>query len=182
MPIIQHPRNGSKIRISGSFLPTWWVLDHPKDINLIFKKITPLWVSFLTRSLATSPQGIRWPVRTREIRLISGISFGETDQLYLGWIKVYMVLGNQVEMSRIGKGHWLKAKVLRYLISMGRHSRDLRCLLNGSYHEKGSWTCNLTKTLWHSLGRGVCVCVCVLGAGDRDWAPQTRSEKEKPCW
>lgn len=31
----------------------------------------------------------------------------------------------------MGKGHWLKDKVLRYLISMERHSMDLRYLLNG---------------------------------------------------
>lgn len=31
----------------------------------------------------------------------------------------------------MGKGHWLKAKTLRELISMGRRSRNLRFLLNG---------------------------------------------------
>ena len=31
----------------------------------------------------------------------------------------------------MGKGHWLEAKVLRCLTSIGKHSRDLRCLLNG---------------------------------------------------
>jgi hypothetical protein len=30
----------------------------------------------------------------------------------------------------MGKDHWLKAKVLIYLISKGRHFRSLSCLLN----------------------------------------------------
>lgn len=33
----------------------------------------------------------------------------------------------------VGKGHWLKAKALRCLVSMGSHSRNLRYLLNGFF-------------------------------------------------
>lgn len=33
-------------------------------------------------------------------------------------------------ISKVGKGHWLKAKVLRCLISKGRHPRNLMCLRN----------------------------------------------------
>lgn len=35
-------------------------------------------------------------------------------------------MGKEGRISRVSKGHWLKAKVLRCLISKGRHSRNLR--------------------------------------------------------
>lgn len=43
----------------------------------------------------------------------------------MGWTKGYVVLGKWVGISSVGKGHWLKAEVLRYLISMGGHLCDL---------------------------------------------------------
>jgi hypothetical protein len=71
----------------------------------------------------------------------SRISFGETDQLYSGGIKGYIVLDLRVGISRVGKGHWLKVEALRGLVSMGRHSRTLRCLLIGFL--LGEWKLNL---------------------------------------
>lgn len=42
---------------------------------------------------------------------------------------MYIKLGEQVGISRVGKGHCLKkAEGI-----MGRHSRNLRCLLNESW-------------------------------------------------
>lgn len=53
---------------------------------------------------------------------------GETDQLYLGKSGLYSFgLGGRI--SPVGIGHWLKVKGLRRIISMGRHSRNLRCLM-----------------------------------------------------
>ena len=40
-------------------------------------------------------------------------------------------MGEGVRISRVGRGHWLKTKVLRCLINMGRCPRNLRCLLIG---------------------------------------------------
>lgn len=42
-----------------------------------------------------------------------------------------IALGFGAGISRVGKGLWLKAKTLRCLIGLGKHSRDLRCLLTG---------------------------------------------------
>jgi len=38
----------------------------------------------------------------------------------------YRVLGKGLRISRVGIGHWLKARVLGCLISMGSHSINLR--------------------------------------------------------
>ena len=38
-------------------------------------------------------------------------------------------MGKGLRLSRMGKAHWLKGKVLGCLKSVGRHSRNLRCLL-----------------------------------------------------
>jgi hypothetical protein len=83
-------------------------------------------------------------------------------------IKGYVVLGKG-GISRVGKDHWLKAKVQICLISVGKHSRNLRHLLSGFLLWVGrSQTCNFTKATWHSAGR-------VWGFQVR----QTWSEKEK---
>lgn len=42
-----------------------------------------------------------------------------------------MILGEEVGLSRVGKGHWLKAKALSCLITMGKDSRNLRGLRIG---------------------------------------------------
>lgn len=42
-----------------------------------------------------------------------------------------IVLGKWVGISRVEKGQWLKAKVLSCLINVGRHPRNVRCLLTG---------------------------------------------------
>jgi hypothetical protein len=38
----------------------------------------------------------------------------------------YIVLGKEVGISRMGKGHWLKAEGLKCVISMARPSGNLR--------------------------------------------------------
>lgn len=86
----------------------------------------------------------------------SKISFGETDQPYSGWIKGYIVLWKGVEISRVGKGHWVKAKVLRCLISMGKAFQESQVLAELVFMRtgemgKGDWTFNFLRTMWHSL-------------------------------
>jgi hypothetical protein len=86
-----------------------------------------VWVSLLLGEAESTGRFGRACEYNRNSRLISGISFRETDQLFLGCI----VLGKVVGISRVGKGHWLKDKELRRLISMERLLGDFRCLLNG---------------------------------------------------
>ena len=40
---------------------------------------------------------------------------------------VNIVLGKRVRISTEGKGQWLKARLLKCLISMRKHFRNLRC-------------------------------------------------------
>lgn len=40
-----------------------------------------------------------------------------------------------VEISRVGKGHRLQPKILRWLINMGRHARNVKCLQNRFLNE-----------------------------------------------
>ena len=55
------------------------------------------------------------PASRRQISFV----WSDSRAIYF-WVK-------GIGISRVGRGHWLKAKVLRYLINMGRHSRNLRC-------------------------------------------------------
>lgn len=66
------------------------------------------------------------------------ISFRERDQLYSGWIE-----------------GWAKVVGWRLMTSLawgGFPGIRAACWM-GSYWEKGSWTCNLTKAMWCSAGR-----------------------------
>jgi hypothetical protein len=67
----------------------------------------------------------------REYNKIATGSASETQlSLIRGESGVISFLGRRLRVSMVGTYHWLKAKVLRYLISMGRHLENLRCLLN----------------------------------------------------
>lgn len=62
-----------------------------------------------------------WDDHSLYIFLYSGYTW--THTFYLEWAKGYIVLRKGVAISRERKDHWLKAKVLRHLINMRRHSR-----------------------------------------------------------
>ena len=72
----------------------------------------------------------------------------------VGWAKGCIVLGKGVRISRVGKGHWLRAKALICLISIGRHPRNLRW--GAMWHSSGvgSWT--PTPEEEAPLTKGVC--------------------------
>lgn len=48
-----------------------------------------------------------------------------------GESRVIEFWGKGVGISRVGKGHWLGAKTLKCLVSVGRHAENIRYLLNG---------------------------------------------------
>ena len=61
-------------------------------------------------------------------------------------LHAYTLFGvNRMRISRVGVDHWLKAKVLRYLISLGRHSRDLRTFLPNLCQVSGRVLCPLSR-------------------------------------
>lgn len=63
----------------------------------------------------------------------SGMSFREAAQLYLKWIKDYIVSGNRVGISREGGYHWLQVRVMKNALSTLRNSR---CLLHRFLSER----------------------------------------------
>lgn len=93
-------------------------------------------------------------------------SFKELDQLYLGWVKAYIIWGTggrniQDEQSAEGLG------TVQPPLAWGSISGVSGASWTGSFQKKGSWT--LTKAVRHSTGRE-------MGF----WIPQTKSEK-KSC-
>ena len=100
-------------------------------------KGTHLWVSLLPRVIgqrAHEEEGnridkdvFRMVMSTVEITdLSSGSVSGRQINFNQSESRGIIVWGKQGGISREDKAHWLKAKVL---LSMGRHSRNLRCLL-----------------------------------------------------
>ena len=84
----------------------------------------------------------------------SRISIREAVQLYSGWFKGYIVFGDGIGISKACTYHGLEFRVPKNASFAWRHSRKTRGLLDSSYQEEESWTCNLTKATWHSAGRG----------------------------
>ena len=69
---------------------------------------------------------------------------GDRSTLLGGMNQGFKVLGKGVRISRVDKGHWLKARVLRCLT--GEAFQESQVLAEQvSYLEKESGTCNLTE-------------------------------------
>lgn len=66
---------------------------------------------------------------------------------FLDWSKGYIVLEKELGVSRVGKGHELKAKVLRCWLS----NPGISGLLNelGVRNRKGEWTWNSSLDRWY---------------------------------
>lgn len=81
-------------------------------------------------------QGSQEVLREFMVILTLGLALGRQINFTLGDSRIVQfwgqddVGGRAVGIYRMGKGHWLKAKVMRSLISMARPSRNLRCELN----------------------------------------------------
>lgn len=144
LPILFHlffSGQSQTFSLSGFFLELliimWFLVDIHGWVNLMaFFLLFMLWPSlppeiigqYLFTKVNGNGQGVQKSHEYEWIWPPSKISFGETDQPYSGWIKGYIVLWKGVEISRVGKGHWVKAKVLRCLISMGKAFQESQVL------------------------------------------------------
>lgn len=66
--------------------------------------------------------------QTNLILHISLFVMGLYTDILLGRRKGYIILATGLGISRVSKGRWLKTKVLRCLMSLGRLSRNLQYL------------------------------------------------------
>lgn len=135
---------------------------------------------FFPGLLATSPRGQREHSRrqtgfqkaceySRDDKFISRVSFREAAQTLSGMKDAYIKLRGGARS--IYSGQRSLAKVPRSVISVGRHSRNLGCLLNGILiRRKGAGPVISLRNTWHSSQ--------VEGGGSEIEKRKPRSQRE----